>query len=223
MNKEITLCSSKLCPWTHCVELALIESGVEYKRLEVDWNKKQTWCRLDMNSEGKPEIPTIIYGEIGSQPNDPSVQYLQLTNATVIIEFIVNLTTAEPLLPATPKSLKKMHLFIETFTSNFVPTWDAIVSLGHDPSNILPSIEAIQALLPSDGYAVGQWSVADAIAAPFLARTIPCLKNNLVLYRESDKYARFKRYYVDLTSRDSFKQTFHEDVNAVITLSPSKL
>jgi glutathione S-transferase len=97
-----------------------------------------------------------------------------------------------------------MHHFVDVLTSNFVPLTD------NDPTTVLRAVEALQALLPSDGYAVGHWSIADAIAAPFLARAIPSLKNDLDSYRESDKYARFKKYYVDLTSRESFRVTFHE-------------
>ncbi|KAJ2913305.1 hypothetical protein MD484_g7100, partial [Candolleomyces efflorescens] len=208
MNKEITLCSSKICPWSHCVELALMESGVEYKRLEVDLNNKQTWYRPDIHSEGELQVPTVIYGRPGSQTNDESLQYIPLTNAASIIAFITTLSAREPLLPATPKSLEKMHRFVDIITSNLVPATDNDI----DPTIILHAVEALQALLPSDGYAVGQWSIADAIAVPFLARAIPSLKNNFESYRESDKYARFKKYYVDLTNRESFRMTFHEVV-----------
>lgn len=193
-------------------------------------------------------FPAIVYSDASTgQPTYslPTEKILRLTTVPLIVDFIVNLSTtfpvSEPLLPATPKSLAKMNLFIESLNSDFISTWNAVITNSSDsterlrrgPTAILPPIEALQALLPSDGYAVGQWSIADAIAAPFLAQVVHSLKNDRLgfntsryesgsgikvweVIRENDKYARFKKYYVDLTSRESFKQTIHFEVSVAV-------
>lgn len=88
---------------------------------------------------------------------------------------------------------------------------------------MLPAIEAIQDLLPSQGYAVGpEWTIADAAITPFLARALTTFKHDIGGYDEGEgkklwellqkdnKYARFRKYYDDVTSRQSFKETFFE-------------
>ena len=106
-------------------------------------------------------------------------------------------------------------------TPLFSGAWRAFVARGEDPAAILKAVEVIQGLLPAEGYAVGQWSIADAAVTPFFARAEVALTNDLGVYEEgkgkatwavleSDpKYARFKKYFNDLKSRDSFKKTFH--------------
>ena len=86
---------------------------------------------------------------------------------------------------------------------------------------MLKAIEAIQKLLPEDGYAVGEWSIADAAVTPFFARAEVAFKNDIGKYEEGkgkatwtkletdEKYARFRKYFSDVKSRESFKETFY--------------
>lgn len=86
---------------------------------------------------------------------------------------------------------------------------------------MLKAIETIQKLLPEEGYAVGEWSIADAAVTPFFARAEVAFKNDVGKYEEGkgkatwakvetdEKYARFRKYFADLKSRESFKETFH--------------
>jgi glutathione S-transferase len=83
-------------------------------------------------------------------------------------------------------------------------------------------METLQNLLPGEGYAVVEWSIADAAVTPFLARASVALKNDLGAFDEGKgikvwetlqndaKYARFGKYFEDVTKRDSFKETFFE-------------
>ena len=92
---------------------------------------------------------------------------------------------------------------------------------GEDPEGVLKAIETIQKLLPEEGYAVGEWSIADAAVTPFFARAEVAFKNEIGKYEEGkgkatwakhetdEKYARFRKYFADLKSRESFKETFH--------------
>ena len=87
----------------------------------------------------------------------------------------------------------------------------------------MTGVENIQAILPPEGYAIGkEWSIADAAVTPFAARMNVLLKYDLGVWKEGEgrkvydtlqddpKYARFKKYYEDVTSRPSFQATFDE-------------
>ncbi|RXW15907.1 hypothetical protein EST38_g9946 [Candolleomyces aberdarensis] len=123
---------------------------------------------------------------------------------------------------------------LEAFTSKFTGVWYGIFQQGDNPAGILPAIDTLQDLLPAidtlqdllpaEGYAVGEWSIADAAVTPFLGCASIVLKNDLGAYdqgkgaklwetRQSDeKYERFRRYFADVTKRESFKGRFFEDV-----------
>lgn len=74
---------------------------------------------------------------------------------------------------------------------------------------------------------MGEWSIADAAVTPFLARAAVSLGHGLGAFdvesgarvwkilQEDPKYARFRKYYADVSSRESFKETFDEVSNAV--------
>ena len=47
---------------------------------------------------------------------------------------------------------------------------------------MIKGFKEIQALLPETGFAVGEWSLADAAIAPFIAWLFVALENDLGLY-----------------------------------------
>lgn len=92
-----------------------------------------------------------------------------------------------------------------------------------DPSVYLAGIDVLQGLLPKEGgFAIGEYSIADAAITPFLARANTVFGNDLGVYDEGlgkklydtlqndPKYARYRQYYKDITERDNFKQTYDE-------------
>ena len=101
---------------------------------------------------------------------------------------------------------------------------------------LLKAIGDIQALLPTEGYAVGEWSIADAALTPFLGRLFLALENDIGAYpegegpktltdiRQNQNFARFAKYAQDVTSRASFKQTFDEvsTVTSVVLCNASR-
>ena len=103
--------------------------------------------------------------------------------------------------------------------------WDGAFDVG-DVAGCVEQGKAFQALLPAEGYAVGEYTIADAAITPFFARANVALKNDIGAYdagegvrvynilQSDSKFARFRKYYEDVTARDSFKETFHE-VNSV--------
>jgi len=138
----------------------------------------------------------------------------------VLIEFIADVSTTKSLLPKDPVLRAKARFFIEVFSSKFVPAWYASLTKGESPNKLLQGIEAIQVLLPAEGYAIGEWSIADAAAIPFLARAELAIKNDLGAFDEGDgkkayeilqtdpKFGRFREYLAALKGRKSFQETF---------------
>ena len=182
------------------------------------------------------QVPAIAYGGPDTEPEKPSPESTKIAESYVLLEFIADLVQSsnKPLLPATPVGRAQARFFIETATSKFVGPWYSSISKGDDPKGVLQAIEAIQDLLPSQGgYAVGeQWTIADAAITPFLARALVAYKHDIGAYDEGegrklwelletdDKYARFRKYYADVTSRASFKETFFEVCITFASASP---
>lgn len=107
--------------------------------------------------------------------------------------------------------------------SKFGSTWYGAVTNGTDPAAVLPAIDTLQQLLPAEGgFAIGEYSLADAAVTPFLARASVAFSNDFGAYdvgqgkalwetlQTDAKYARFRQYFADVTARDNFKQTFDE-------------
>ncbi|KAF8191244.1 hypothetical protein BJ912DRAFT_1022104 [Pholiota molesta] len=138
----------------------------------------------------------------------PSPESEKIAESGVLIELVADLSN-EDLLPKDPILRAKARFFIETVTPLFAGAWRAFLARGEDPAAIFKA-----------GYAVGQWSIADAAVTPFFARAEVSLKNDIGVYEEGKgkatwetletdpKYARFRKYFNDVKNRDSFKETF---------------
>lgn len=136
------------------------------------------------------------------------------------MEFFADLSQ-ENLLPTDPIARARARFFIETATPLIMGAWYGSLTRGEDPAAVSKAVETIQNLLPAEGYAVGEWSIADAAVTPFFARAEITLKNDLGKYEEGKgkavwealendpKYARFRKYFNDVKNRASFKETFH--------------
>lgn len=221
MPEQITLYTAKICPWAHRTELALKESKLPYKRYEIDLRNKPEWYAPQVNPASK--VPAIAYGGPDVSPDHPSPESQKLAESGVLIEFIAELSQQQ-LLPKDPVQRAKARFFIETVSPKISGTHYEILRGNKDPTAILEVVDIIQNLLPSEGYAVGEWSIADAAVTPFFARAEVALKNDIGKYVEGkgkstweilqkdEKYARFRRYFGDLKSRASFQETFYEDV-----------
>lgn len=166
------------------------------------------------------KVPAIAYGGPKVSPDKPSPESQKLAESLVLIEFIADLSNS--LRPKDPVLRAKARFFVEVFSTKFMPGWYAAVTQGGSPDAILTGIETIQGLLPPEGYAVGDWSIADAAVTPFLARAEIAIKNDLGAYDEGagrkayetlqadPKFARFRKYLADLKARKSFQETFDE-------------
>jgi len=221
MTEQITLYTAKICPWAHRAEIALKESKLPYKRYEIDLKNKPEWYAPKVNPASK--VPAIAYGGPDVEPDSPSPESQKIAESGVLIELFADLSNEE-LLPKDPILRAKARFFIETVTPLFAGAWRGFLARGEDPAAIFKAVDVIQNLLPAEGYAVGPWSIADAAVTPFFARAEVSLKNDIGVYEEGKgkatwetletdpKYARFRQYFNDIKSRDSFKETFFPEV-----------
>ncbi|KAF5318828.1 hypothetical protein D9619_010983 [Psilocybe cf. subviscida] len=220
MAKQITLYTAKICPWAHRTELALKESKLPYTRFEIDLKNKPEWYAPQVNPASK--VPAISYGGPDVSPDTPSPESEKIAESGVLIELIADLSNEE-LLPKDPVLRAKARFFIETVTPLVAGAFRGAMAQGQDPEAIFKAVDIIQKLLPAEGYAIGNWSIADAAVTPFFARAEVVFKNDIGAYEagkgkatwaklESDeKYARFRKYFNDIKARDSFKETFYPD------------
>ncbi|KAF9472328.1 hypothetical protein BDN70DRAFT_868509 [Pholiota conissans] len=219
MPEQITLYTAKICPWAHRAELALKESKLPYTRYEIDLKNKPEWYAPKVNLASK--VPAIAYGGPDVEADHPSPESQKIAESGVIIELVADLAKNAELLPSDPILRAKARFFVETVTPAFAGASRGFLTRGEDPEAIFRAVDVIQGLLPAEGYAVGQWSIADAAVLPFFARAEVSFKNDIGAYEEGNgkatwekletdpKYARFRKYFNDLKSRDSFKETFY--------------
>ena len=137
------------------------------------------------------------------------------------MEFIADLFPESGILPKDPVLRAKARLFIDAVSTKLAPAQAAVVIRGEDPEQLVQAYEAIQALLPPQGFAVGEFSIADIAVAPFLARIDLNLTNDLggfpadqgegpkiLELLRAPKLARLQQYFKDIQARPSFATTF---------------
>ncbi|KAF9448150.1 hypothetical protein P691DRAFT_730207 [Macrolepiota fuliginosa MF-IS2] len=228
MPEQLTLYSARICPWAQRatreqVDITLKESGLSYERFEVDLLNKPEWYAPKVNPVSK--VPALAYGGPKVSPDQPSPESQKLAESLVLIEFIADLV--ESLRPKDPVIKAKARFFVETVTAKLPPAWYGAATRGESLDNVLAAIDVLQSLLPAEGYAVGEWSIADAAVTPFLARIDLALKNDLGAYDEGlgrkawntlhtdPKFERFRKYFADVRARKSFQETF--DTEHILT------
>ena len=94
-------------------------------------------------------------------------------------------------------------------------SWAAFHQRQGPKDAFIAGLETVQALLPETGFAVGEWSIADAAVTPFLGRAEVALQGDLgswekgvgpETYREvfeSERFARIVKYWRDNEARES--------------------
>ena len=167
------------------------------------------------------QIPAITYGGPPSPPEDPSPEAIKLNESLVITEFLADIFPAAGLIPADPVKRAQARIFISLVDKQL---WDAFKEccvMGKSPTLVVDVLRTLQSRLPEEGFAVGEWSIADIAAAPFLARFVMLLENDLGKYPVGEgkkafealkqpEFGRIMRYLDDLKARPSFKATYDE-------------
>ncbi|GJE93725.1 glutathione S-transferase family protein [Phanerochaete sordida] len=228
MAQQITLYTSKVSTFAHRVEIALALCKVPYTRCEIDlWNKPE-WYIPKVNPLGK--VPVIAYGGPAVPPDEPSPLSTKLNESLVLVEFLADLYPASGLLPADPVLRAKARLFIDAVSTTFLGPASAgirgVLHGGGDATPLVRALEALQALLPPTGFAIGEFSAADVALAPSLARVEMTLENNLGEYpaeaREGERILRLIRgpglerwaqYTRDVLTHPAVASTFDKEYN----------
>ena len=164
----------------------------------------------------------MVYGSTNSDPEHPSPDSAKITESLVLIEFVADLYPNSGLLPKDPVERARVRFFIDAISTKLFPPANAFFYRGEAPEPFLKALEEIQDLLPADAqFAVGDhFTIADAALAPFSGRWELYLRNDVGKFAEgtgkpvydevfkSGRFARFQKYYLNISSRESFKNSF---------------
>ena len=146
---------------------------------------------------------------------------MKLAESVVLIEFIADLYPDADLRPEDPELCARARLFITLSHDTLHHAFRGFFFRGERIESILPSLEAFQALLAPSGFAIGPWSMADAVVAPMIVRFMrlatyeigkyPMGEGKRLLKALSEpRFARFMRYYQNLWERPSVRTTWDE-------------
>ncbi|PCH44668.1 hypothetical protein WOLCODRAFT_139133 [Wolfiporia cocos MD-104 SS10] len=220
MAQQLTLYTAKICPYAHRVELALEEAKANYTKYQIDLSNKPSWYAPQVNPASK--VPAIAYGGPQVPPDQPSPDSTKIAESLILVEFVADLYPHAHLLPSDPVLKAKARFFVDTVSTKLVPAWLAFFRSNGPQQAFFDAVAAVQALLPSEGFAVGEYSIADVAVAPFLARAHVALRNEVGAYPvgagkqvldtlAEPRFARFQKYWADLQARPNFKATFDEE------------
>lgn len=222
MAKNLTLYTAKTCPYAHRVELVLNEAEADFTRFEVDLKNKPEWYAPKVNPASK--VPAVAFGGPKVPADQPAPESTKIAESLVLLEFVSDLYPSANLLPKDPVLRAKARFFIDAVSTRFNPAHGSVLRGNGSLEDLIKAFENIQALLPpAGGFAVGEWSIADAAWTPFVARMFVALKNDLGTYPigegpkaletilSSPKLERFQRYWKEVSARPSFAATFDED------------
>ncbi|KAI9594765.1 glutathione S-transferase, partial [Syncephalis fuscata] len=193
-----------VCPYAHRARLALIETNTKAEEIEIDLRNKPEWYTKDINPAGKVPSLKLEDGQI-------------LVESLVITEYILEKYGPNTgIIPSDPLERAKTRLFIEQFNS-FISAFYAFFIHGseHDEESknkLLAAIHQLninlEALSKEGPYATGsQFTLADLISAPHLARLDSLKEYHRLTIPETSEYARVSAWIKTLAERPSVQST----------------
>lgn len=138
----------------------------------------------------------------------------------MINEFLADIFPEAHLLPADPALRAKARLFAAHIDAKFLPAFaGCMFGLGVPVEGLLAAIDGVQRMLPAEGFAVGEWSIADAAVMPLFMRLNQVLKLNPPTLKDgaaaqviealaSPRFARIQKYIADNEARPSMAKTW---------------
>ncbi|GJE97137.1 glutathione transferase omega [Phanerochaete sordida] len=227
-TEQITFYTHVYSPYCHRVHLALEEAKADYTICSINLMDKPKWYTEKVNPTGK--IPALAYG--GPKPAEdapPSDTSVKLRESLVLLEFLADLFPGAELLPADAVQRAQARLFTGVAEGALFEGFKAYFFMREPAQKLLDALDALQAALPADKpFAVGdKWCIADMAAAPFLARIVLLLEQDLGVYPagegvktlaviRGEKYARLNKYIEDVKAQPSFKATWDEATQIAI-------
>ena len=101
------------------------------------------------------QVPAIAYGGPDVPPHQPSPDSIKLTESLILVEFISDLFPSAHIFPTDPIERAQARLFIDAVSNKFNPAQFSVLVNDGDPEQLVQAAEAIQALLPAEGFAAG--------------------------------------------------------------------
>ena len=170
------------------------------------------------------QVPYVVCGGPKLQPADsPSADLPQFGESLVILEFLVDTFPEAKLLPTDPFQRAKARLFYRAVEETYRSAFREIFFKQAPKEVLYDAVEHMQGLLPpSGGFAVGEWSIADAAFLPNYLRMLAILELNhamsqfapgaaaemVATLRESPRFARMQKYVEESMARSSVKKTW---------------
>ncbi|KAI9439570.1 hypothetical protein H4582DRAFT_1536594 [Lactarius indigo] len=222
-STDIIFYTAKASLYSERVEIAFHEAKANVTRYELDLSNKPEWYARRVNPAGK--VPAVVYGSAKSDPENPSPESAKIAESLVLLEFIADLYPDSGLLPKDPVERARVRFFIDAVSTKVAPPFFAFIFRGESSDAFIAAVAEIQELLPPAAqFAVGDhFTIADAAIAPFLGRWDLLLRNGLGRFGEgagprvheelfqSERFARFQKYYASISSRESFKSSFNPE------------
>ena len=164
------------------------------------------------------------------QPGDaPSPDVAQLGESMVILEFLADTFPEARLLPSDPFLRAKARLFCRAVDETYTPAFVGFFAKQAPKEDLYAAVEHIQGLLPPStstsagtGFAVGEWSIADAAFLPVYLLALLALELDPAVsrfapgaaaeiraaLREAPHFARMQKYVEDCMARPSARKTW---------------
>ncbi|KAI0634696.1 hypothetical protein C8Q77DRAFT_1103581 [Trametes polyzona] len=222
-NKRLTLYAAVDSPYPHRVRLALEEAKAEYDVIWIDLLNKPEWYGKKVYPDGA-KVPYLIYGGNQLHPDEePSPEAVKIPESLVILEFLAEIFPGAHLLPTDPVLRARARLFYTAVEAGIAKAFVGYLFMGATLESLISALDDLQGRLPPTGFAVGEWSIADAAVLPILLRLHMSLRYNLGILQpgaaekalevfESPMYARLRQYIDDNLVRESVKKTWDESV-----------
>lgn len=170
-----------------------------------------------------------MYGGPKLSPDEaPSADAVGIPDSLIILQFLAELFPAARLLPADPVQRAQARLFAEFVDKKFLPAWFQTIFMGAPAHGFFPVLDELQRKLPPTGFALGEWSIADAAVLPILLRMEQLwrLRPPTIRKGEADKaletfnssrFARLRQYIADNKERESVAKTWNEVCSVVLS------
>ncbi|KAL9588872.1 MAG: hypothetical protein Q9203_002332 [Teloschistes exilis] len=160
---ELKLYGSCFCPFVQRVWIALQFKGLDYQYIEIDPYKKPD-SLIAINPRGL--VPALRHGDWGCY------------ESSILMEYLEDLNTGQPLLPADPKLRAHCRLWTDHINRNITPTFYAYLQAQEIPKQLEHAAhlqteisKLIDAAHPSGPFFLGpELSFVDVQFAPWIVR-----------------------------------------------------
>ncbi|KAH9917116.1 thioredoxin-like protein [Epithele typhae] len=232
-SPRIIFYNAEVSRFGHRVWLALEQINANYTVHPVDlFVPRPEWYTRNLSPTGL--VPAIAFDvPEGCSPADLPASTIRMNESLPILEFLADALPAANLFPADIVARARVRAFISRFEAGFAKAFEAVLFRGEHPQALLDALAQYQDELvgvqrrfadeptgSEGGFVFGEWSMAEIAAVPFLVRALMCLEHDIGKYpagegrkvweeyASSEKFARMRKYMVDVSARPALKVTW---------------